>query len=320
MSDYGEKITDKKLDEVNRRIQSVYKEAEKDIQKKMDEFTRKFKEDEERYLKLLNEGKVTQKDFDTWKQEQIFHGKIWQSKKDQISEMLRNSNDVALKIINGETNGIFAANANYAAYALEHGAGVNFGFGLYDNATVSRLIKDDPKLLPEWKIHEKKDYIWNQKKLNNCITQGIIQGESLDKITKRVAEGLSGQNLNKMKTFAITAMAGAQNAGRDTRYKEAEKLGINLVEEWIATLDRRTRDSHRDMDGEQKKPGKTFSNGCRFPGDPFAPAHEVYNCRCALTADLLDYPDEEYERYDNESRKSIKAMSYREWEKYKMKG
>ncbi|OFK24623.1 hypothetical protein [Olsenella sp. HMSC062G07] len=32
------------------------------------------------------------------------------------------------------------------------------------------------------------------------------------------------------------------------------------------------------------KPNERFDNGCRFPGDPEAPAGETYNCRCTLVA------------------------------------
>lgn len=38
------------------------------------------------------------------------------------------------------------------------------------------------------------------------------------------------------------------------------------------------------MDGERVEVGGTFSNGCRYPGDPSAPYAETMNCRCTLVA------------------------------------
>jgi hypothetical protein len=39
-------------------------------------------------------------------------------------------------------------------------------------------------------------------------------------------------------------------------------------------------DRHAPLDGEEVPIGDTFSNGCRFPGDPAGEAGEVVNCLC----------------------------------------
>ena len=313
MADYGATYTDKTIAELDKEIQAVYKEAEKDIQKKMDEFDAKYKIKEQKYQQKVNSGQMTQEEFDKWKKGQVFQGQQWQAKKDQILDTMHHSNEIATKIINGQGQNVFMVNANYMSYDMEHGAGVNFGFGLYDQNTVANLIANDPKLLPEWKINEKKDYVWSQKKLNNAITQGIIQGESLDKISKRISDKLASSNENKMKTFARTAMTGAQNAGRQMQLENAQKLGIELQKEWMATLDAHTRDSHKGLDGEQVDVDKPFTNGLMYPGDPDGDAAEIYNCRCTMVSDIKKYPST-YNRYDNISGQKIKNMSYKEWE------
>ena len=61
-------------------------------------------------------------------------------------------------------------------------------------------------------------------------------------------------------------------------------MGIKLKQEWLATLDGRTRHSHRQLDGERREVGKRFSSGCRYPGDPQAAYAEICNCRCTLVA------------------------------------
>ena len=233
-----------------------------------------------------------------------------------------NANSTAADIINGKTKDVFTFNANYTAYQLEHGAGINFGFGLYDETSVVNLIRNDPQLLPEWKIDQPKDYTWNQKKLNRQINLGIIEGESLDKIANRLSKSLVSQNFNKMRTFARTAMTGAQNSGRQIRLEEAKKLGINVKKEWMATLDAHTRMTHRKLDGQKVDTDKSFDiNGMsiRFPGDPLAPAALVYNCRCTMVGDLVNYPAT-YDRYDNIDGKRIRGMSYSEWEEAKKNG
>ncbi len=52
----------------------------------------------------------------------------------------------------------------------------------------------------------------------------------------------------------------------------------------MATLDGRTRDSHRDLDGERVPYDEPFSNGLMFPADPQGAGREVWNCRCTMRA------------------------------------
>lgn len=316
MADYAHEYTDHEIAKLNKQIQDVYKEAEKDIQQKMDDFNKKYEKKEKIQAKKVAEGKITQEEFDRWKKGQVFQGQQWQAKKEQILDTMHHSNEIATNMINDKTQNVFMTNANYMSYDMEHRAGINFGFGIYDSNTVSKLIKDDPQLLPKWKIDEPKDYKWSQKKLNNAITQGIIQGESLDKIANRISKNLSSQNKNKMKTFARTAMTRAQNAGRQMQLENAKKMGIDLMKEWMATLDSHTRDSHADVDGEQVEIDKKFSNGLSYPGEPGGAPAEVYNCRCTMVSELKKYPSK-FERYDAIAGRRIDNMSYRDWEKAK---
>ena len=317
MADVASKKTDSEIKKLNKKLEEVYKEAQSDIQGKLDDFIERFKDKHKIYQEKLKKGEIKKEDYDAWLKGQIFQRKQWEGKLNDITNTLHNTNQIALAMVNGKMSGIFAYNANYEAYKLEHGAGINFGFGIYDQTTVSRLIKDDPQTLPKWKIEEPKEYIWNKKKVNNAITQGVIQGQKLDEITDSIASGLCSQNENLMKTFARTGMTEAQNAGRFSRLMEAKAKGITVVKQWMATLDGRTRDTHADIDGETQPVGDKwhpykFSNGCRYPGDPQAPAREVYNCRCTLVGDVADYPAE-YQRYDNIDGKPVKNMTYKEW-------
>lgn len=63
-------------------------------------------------------------------------------------------------------------------------------------------------------------------------------------------------------------------------------MGIELRKQWMATLDSRTRDSYRELDGEKADIDGRFSNGLRYPGDPTGPASEVWNCRCTMVVAL----------------------------------
>lgn len=67
---------------------------------------------------------------------------------------------------------------------------------------------------------------------------------------------------------------------RFTRQFSGQAKGADVLKQWDATLDGRTRDSHRRVDGEIRELDEKFSNGLMFPGDPSGSAAEVVNCRC----------------------------------------
>jgi SPP1 gp7 family putative phage head morphogenesis protein len=126
------------------------------------------------------------------------------------------------------------------------------------------------------------------KKINAETLQGILQGESMDKIAKRLR---NVQEMNKTQAIrsARTLVTGAENKGRLDSHKRAEEDGIILEEKWVATKDGRTRHSHAMLNGETKKTNETFSNGLEYPGDPSGRPEEVYNCRCTMTAKVLGF-------------------------------
>lgn len=62
----------------------------------------------------------------------------------------------------------------------------------------------------------------------------------------------------------------------------AKEKGADVLKSWDAALDGRTRDSHRQVDGEIRELDEPFSNGMMYPSDTAGGAAEVVNCRCAL--------------------------------------
>ena len=86
--------------------------------------------------------------------------------------------------------------------------------------------------------------------------------------------------LSRAKTLTRTEGHRIQNTASRNAALEAKAHGADLLKKWDASLDGRTRDSHRQVDGEIKELDEKFSNGLMFPGDPNGGAAEVVNCRC----------------------------------------
>jgi SPP1 gp7 family putative phage head morphogenesis protein len=197
---------------------------------------------------------------------------------------MNRTNQIAADIISGDLKGTFALNANFAAYGIENGFQTDFGFTLYNEDTVNRLIEENPDLLPKPNPNAKIDVPWNKQKITSNITQAVLQGKSIPEIAKTM-QTVVGMNKASATRNARTAMTGAQNAGRQQAYDRAKAMGIKVKKEWVATLDGRTRHSHGMADGQQVEIDGKFKVGAselRYPGDPQGAAEEVYNCRCTM--------------------------------------
>lgn len=320
MDDYAAKATEKAIGALEKRINAVYSQAQKDIEAKTKDFWERHKAKDAMYQQQLKDGKISKADYDAWLRGQVFQGKQWEAKLQQVQATLTQANKDALEIANGGRIQVFATNANWQSYQIEKSAGVNFGFGIYDSHTVTRLLRDDPDLLPPRKLSTSKDKAWNKGNINRQISQGIIQGGGIDKIAQRLAN-VTGTNRKAMLTNARTMMTNAQNAGRQESYQRAVKMGIRMKKVWMATLDGHTRTNHRKLDGQSVDVDEPFKIGgysIMYPGDRRAKPGMVHNCRCTMVSELVDYPTPDgAQRYDNVSGKPIKNLTYNEWERSK---
>ena len=177
-------------------------------------------------------------------------------------------------------------------------------FTLYNHDTAEKLLKAEWSIspepgkngfLPKPSAKKKKelkqlkqtnpDLLWNEQHFRSAMLQGILQGESMPSLAKRL-QGVCFMNERQAIRNARTMTTNVQNQGRQQAYLNAKDKGVNIVIEWYATLDGKTRHSHRLMHGKTKsntENGK-FPNGCRWPGDPNGPPAEVYNCRCTTVS------------------------------------
>lgn len=281
MADKAHILTDEKLEEMERHLSAIYSRAEKEIQKTAEEYFSKFAKQDEAKRKLLEQGKITEDEYKKWRKNKIMYGKRFTEMKEQCAKQLLNVNETALAYVNDQLPEIYAINYNALAKSVDGVGG--YVFTLLDANTVKHLATADKSLLPYKKLDPAKDIPWNMKKINTETLQGIIQGESMDKIAKRIR---NVQEMNRTQAIrsARTIVTGAENKGRQDSYVRAESDGIILQKEWLAANDNRTRHSHLLLDGDIVDQDKRFDNGLMFPGDPNGEPSEVYNCRCSMAA------------------------------------
>lgn len=318
-SDLGHQLTNKKLAKLERRIAKLYREAGKELQATIDAYFEQFQKRDEEMKALIgtvqNGKEWTEADYKQWRLNQIGRGKRYQAMRDRVAHRVTDANAVAVSYTNDATPGIYSLNRNYAAYTIESVAG-DVGFDLWDEQTVKRLMVEQPDLMPYYPpkraLKRSIDLAYGKKQITASVTSSILRGLSIKHMADNLQKRITTMSRDSAIRTARTAVTGAQNAGRMDSYAAAEKMGIKLKKEWLATLDARTRHSHAMLDGEQVAQDKKFSNGCRFPGDPQGPPWEIYNCRCTLVAavDGVDTSD----GLRRTRNGLISDMTYAQWE------
>lgn len=306
MVDIGHTQTEEILSDIETRLSKEYAQAYKEVEKKAAEYFKRFEEKDKAKKKLVDSGELSKKEYQVWRRNQMLTGKRWTDLCDQLAKDLTNSNQIASGIVRGELNEVFAINANYSEYLIENGMRTNYGFTLYDRNTIANLVKNDPDIIP-WKpvVDIPADLRWNRQMITSHITQGILQGESIPNLSKRLAKAVNNDKVAAVRT-ARTAVTSSQNAGRQIVYDRAKGMGLKLQKEWLATLDGRTRHEHGAVDGQRVPLDGEFTVGgykMKYPGDMSAPTHLVYNCRCTTITVEPDYITKGEEP----------RMSYNEW-------
>lgn len=289
MADPAHKETDKQLAELEKKLAAIYAQANAELADKAEKFFEKFAEKDEKKKQQYADGKITKQEYDSWKIGQIMTGKHWEEMKAQTAEEMLKANQTAAAYINNQLPETYAK--NYDAV----GSGVadqlkGYSFEMVDAATVKNLATSDETLLPYKYVDGKKDVRWNTQKVNSEVMQGILQGESMQGLAKRLGNVTEMNKASAIRN-ARTSVTSAENKGRMDSLAEAKAKGVVMKKVWLASHDERVREAHALLDGQEQdydEPFKSILGDIMYPGDPDADPANVYNCRCTLTYNVVD--------------------------------
>lgn len=319
MSDPGHEYSEREIAAFRKEAASLFVEAARDAEGALSSYMSKFEKQDEEKRRLVASGDLSEADWVSWRQGKITGQRQYQATLEQAAWFMTNSTTVAMNALNGKLPGIYAENFNYGMFTAETKSGVGTTYTLLDGHTVQNLLRGSGKYvaLVEPSTPIEKNLLWNKGNIGKHVTQGILLGEDVRKIARRVSREVGASNMSSAMRIARTTATAAQNAGRVSSYMHALELGIEGKKEWLAAIDERTRASHRHVNGEQVEVEGTFSNGCEYPGDPNAPYGEIANCRCTLVFavagdDYDEVDDEEYE--DWKLLKELGSPTYTELE------
>lgn len=319
MSDYMHRYTDAELHKLERRIRYEYAQAAVEINKKADDYFRRFVKQDKIKAKQVENGTLSWDEYIKWRKNKLLVGQRWKELKENIANDVLTTNEKARSMAERFSYSAYADNYNYGNFEAETQSGIDTSFTLYDRDTVERLIRDNPDMLPPpgketaLNIRLGRAKLWEKQKIQSVMIQGILQGESIPALAKRLANAVCDSNKAAAIRNARTMTTAAENAGRRAGHERAEKMGIHIEDVWIAVHDNRTRHEHRMADQQSVKVGQPFiidGYKLRFPGDPSAPGYLIYNCRCTVVGKLIGIDDDIDIILHNSD---LKGMTYEQW-------
>lgn len=168
-----------------------------------------------------------------------------------------------------------------------HGQGIPLLFPVNQDLVV-RAVQNEAPLVDAFYDYLGEDVNLLKKRVTNNISRGMAQGSSYAEIARNIERGMIG-DYSKVNggamydAYRIARTEGHRitNAATHDAQIKAKDAGADVVKQWDAAMDRRTRKSHARVDGEIREIDEPFSNGLMYPGDSAGTAAEVINCRCA---------------------------------------
>lgn len=284
MADKAHILTDKEIEKMERHLSAIYSRAEKELSEKADKYFERFRKRDEKMRELLDAGKIDRKEYDAWRKNQLMTGRHWTEMKRQAAHRLAQADQEAADYINGRLPSVYALNYNAVSDGLKTRL-KGYSFELVDANTVRNLATQDKTLLPYKYIDGAKAERWHTQRVNAEVLQGILQGESIPKIARRLRDNVGMSARGSAVRNARTAVTSAENKGRMDMLHDAKDKGVRVEKGWLAAHDARVREWHAELDGKFTDIDEPFVNALgeiMYPGDPEADPANTYNCRCSL--------------------------------------
>lgn len=326
MADKAHRLTDEKLEEMEKRLSAIYSRAVSEVGETWKSYLESAKDEikdlQDQYQEAKKNGNKKEIrragiKLSKAKKERTLLDKHYRDLTEQLAIQLSNVNKTALAYINDQLPEVYSLNYNSIKSKAERING--YSFELADADTVKFLATTDESLLPYKSISKSKDVRWNIKSINAEVLQGILQGEEMPKIADRLSKVAKMNEVAAIRN-ARTMVTGAENRGRYDSYERLTDEGLTIKKRWDATLDLRTRHSHGMLDGVTVPHDKLFSNGLLYPGDPNGDPSEIYNCRCRMNADVgQKRGSARIARDENGKSVEVPMMTYKEWMEWRKK-
>lgn len=156
-----------------------------------------------------------------------------------------------------------------------------------DQREVVQALELDAKLSKPFYDRLGEDVTFLKKKVKAEVSRGIANGSTWWDVAQKIATGMN----SPLKTALYNSMRIArteghriQNQAQWDTINKAKAKGADIVKQWDSTLDKRTRATHRRLDGqirELDEPFEVDGHKAMYPGGFGIPKEDIH-CRCVM--------------------------------------
>jgi SPP1 gp7 family putative phage head morphogenesis protein len=210
--------------------------------------------------------------------------KLLVSQGKKISDGFAKGGEHALEVVLNETEILWRRNLiaqydetikQFSAYTLEQ---INEQRKKFNENIFSRLVSHF--IHSQALVHAKQINHTTRKIIKRVIQHGQDEGLGNEEIARNIKKKVSDLSDFRARTIARTETHNAATYASQTAAENSEQ---ELIREWVAVEDKRTREEHADANGQMKEMDQPFDVGGEQidrPGEG-SPENSI-NCRCSL--------------------------------------
>ena len=176
MADTAHRLTDEKLEEMEKRLSAIYSRAEKEIGERWKEYLVEAQaeiDELQKAYELAKKGsdpkeiRKAGRKLSKAKRDRTLMNNRFKDLTERTAAELANVNKTALAYINGQLPEVYSINYNVLAPTVDGVGG--YSFALVDADTVRNLVTTDKSLLPYKQLDEEKDMITEKRKSSGSV-------------------------------------------------------------------------------------------------------------------------------------------------------
>lgn len=260
------------MDKLQADIEKQILENEKEVLKELkDNYTKSLKEIKQR-IKELQSSELAQS-----KIYQIQYQQNLEKQLTALIEVLSNDNVNTINefLIKNYKDGFIGT-----LYHMQE-EGVPFIMPLDQESIVKSIQRKTEDMNLSQRLYKNANEL--KKNIKAEITRGLSQALTYSKIARNISL-YSEADMNKAYRIARTEGGRVQSEAKFEAMQRAKTNGADIVKQWDSTIDKRTRMTHIQLDGQIRnleEPFEVNGNKAMYPHG-FGIAEEDINCRCAL--------------------------------------
>lgn len=307
---------------IKRKLQKIYGNIEKDLRELAKAIIDRFESQIKELNKRIENGDITQASAKN--QIAIMFGSVGIPEIREMAKKLHEANAQSEEEMQSKIPVVIAEALNREEYEIETELGEDAGLAPVSEEDVAEWIDEDENLFDPGEIDEERDVDWNETSIRKFFQTGIMLGLSASALLTYIVTSSVDRNRESFFRRVFDVISGANEEGRQLAMDAAASRGVEIQKQWVATHDFKTRDAHRELDGQRVPEDEAFKvdgEEIRFPRDPQAKAYLRCNCRCAMHRTRAKWRDtggrRENIRDENRTKPINEYMRYPEW--YAMK-